>query len=140
MNYFLSFFFFFSFSFFSFAQESTLLIGDTTIYNKVDSIASFKEGRIEMLQYFSSNIKFPEVKDRSKLQGRYYVCFIIEKDGSVSDVKPIGFINHPTELDLIFIKQNKKVLLDMPKWNPSILNGLPVRSVYTYPFHICVGR
>jgi len=61
------------------------------------------------------------------IQGRVAVSFIVEKDGSISDVKPILSV-HP-----LLNKEAVRVVESMPKWTPGKQNGKPVRVRFNVP-------
>ncbi|MCT4582498.1 MAG: energy transducer TonB [Flavobacteriales bacterium] len=124
------------FSTFFVAQEPQ---GDTTIYHEVGIEASFKIDRSKVLRYFGENVTYPKFENEH-IQSLFFVKLTIEKDGSVSNVNPVEYLNHPTKYDCGFVNENKAVFLNMPKWNPAMRNGEPVRSIYVFPFRICVGR
>ena len=73
------------------------------------------------------NIKYPEQAMKEGIQGRVAVRFIVEKDGSISDVKPILSV-HP-----LLNKEAVRVVKSMPKWTPGKQNGKPVRVRFNLP-------
>lgn len=127
---------------FYFAQERSLdmIDSDTTIYQKVDLSATFPGGGIRMNRYLFENIVYPNELTQNLIQGRYYVQFVIEKNGRITNIKPVKIKNHPTNLDILFVNENRLVFSNMPRWSPSILDGKKVRSYYIIPFTICVGK
>ena len=79
-----------------------------------------------------NNIRYPETAKEKKLEGKVYVRFIIEKDGSVSNVKIIRGVS--PELD----NEAKAVIASMPKWEPGKQEGSPVRVSYTVPVYFAL--
>ena len=79
-----------------------------------------------------NNIRYPEAAKEKKLEGKVYVRFIIEKDGSISNVKIIRGVS--PELD----NEAKTVIASMPKWEPGKQNGSPVRVSYTVPVYFAL--
>jgi len=73
------------------------------------------------------NIKYPEQAVKEGIQGRVTVRFIVEKDGSISDVKPVLSV-HP-----LLNKEAVRVVKSMPKWTPGKQNGKPVRVRFNLP-------
>lgn len=100
---------------------------EESVYNevneidKVDEKPSFPGGESAMKSYLNSNVKYPAVAQENGIQGRVIVQFIIEKDGSISDVK----ISRSADPSLD--REAQRVVKAMPKWNPGKLNGFPVR-------------
>ncbi len=66
----------------------------------------------------------------SEVKGKVYAIFVIEKDGSLSDIKILR------GLDLEKAKTLVGILKDCPKWRPGQLGGKPVRVMYSVPLEI----
>ena len=97
------------------------------IYNIVEEAASFPGGMANCLKFLSENVKYPEDCKKESIQGRVIAQFIIDKDGSVIDVKIVRGV-HPS-LD----KEAIRVIEAMPKWTPGKVKGEPVKSQFTLP-------
>lgn len=89
--------------------------------DRVDEKPSFPGGESAMKSYLNSNVNYPVVAQENGVQGRVIVQFIIEKDGSISDVKVASGV------DLSLDKEAIRVVKAMPKWNPGKLKGIAVR-------------
>lgn len=106
---------------------------EESVYNevneidKVDEKPSFPGGESAMKSYLNSTVKYPDVAQENGVQGRVIVESIIEKDGSMSDVKVVRSVD-PT-LD----REALRVVKAMPKWTPAKLKGIPVRTKCTTP-------
>lgn len=90
-------------------------------FDTVDEKPSFPGGESAMKSFLRSNIKYPIVAQENGDQGCVFVQFIIEKDGSISDVK-VARSDAPSP-----DKEAMRVVKAMPKWNPGKLKGIPVR-------------
>lgn len=93
----------------------------------VESMPSFAGGLNEMYKFLGKTLKYPSAAQRSNVQGRVYMSFIIEKDGSITDVqvaKSVGF-----GLD----EEATRAVKLMPKWIPGKQNGRNVRVKFTIP-------
>lgn len=101
--------------------------GDTKVYDTADEMPAFPGGQNGLMQFISSNLHYPLVCEENGIQGRVIVSFIVEKDGSVSDVTVVKSV-HPS-LD----KEAMRIAKSMPKWTPGRLNGKRVRVKYTMP-------
>ncbi len=93
----------------------------------VEQMPSFPGGQSALLQYLSSNIKYPVVAEENGVQGRVIVTFVVEKDGSITDVRVVKSVD--PSLD----KEAQRVVKSMPKWIPGKQNGSAVRVKYTVP-------
>lgn len=95
------------------------------VYQFPDSAAKFPGGMDAILKYISENMKYPDIL--CSLLGTVYIGFIIEKDGSVSNIEVLRGI-HP-ELD----KEAVRVIKSMPSWQPAYEQGKIVRSREVLP-------
>ncbi|MCB9188087.1 MAG: energy transducer TonB [Flavobacteriales bacterium] len=102
---------------------------DTTLYEVVEEQPEFPGG-IQEMYAFLGKVKTPVLPDTMAVLGKYYVSFIIECDGSISNVTSIINEDHP--VSIAYVEHVKK----MPKWNPGKQNGIRVRVRYTLPIHI----
>ena len=100
---------------------------ETKVFDVVEQMPSFPGGQSALLQYLSSNIKYPVVAEENGIQGRVIVTFVVEKDGSITDVRVVKSVD--PSLD----KEAQRVVKSMPKWIPGKQNGAPVRVKYTVP-------
>ena len=100
---------------------------ETKVFDVVEQMPSFPGGQSALLQYLSSNIKYPVVAEENGVQGRVIVTFVVEMDGSITDVKVVKSVD--PSLD----KEAQRVVKSMPKWIPGKQNGAAVRVKYTVP-------
>lgn len=96
--------------------------------------AEFIGGNEEMIKFLSENVKYPEDvlqanEKGANIHGRVYVKFVVEKDGSISDVEVVRSA-HPS-LDAESVRVVK---LMSGKWTPATEREKPVRSMFTLPF------
>lgn len=99
---------------------------DSTSYKFVEQMPEFPGGMDSLQIYLKNNIKYPE-STRNYPSGVVLIEFVIEKDGSISNVKPIVTV-HP-DLDVEAVR----VIENMPKWNFGRQLGKPVRVSYQIP-------
>ena len=102
-------------------------ISQPDVFDKVDEAPQFPGGMAGMMQYLSSNIRYPEDAREAGTQGRVIVSFIVEKDGSISNAK----VAKPTYSSLD--EEALRVVNAMPKWVPGKQNGEAVRVKYSIP-------
>jgi len=110
-------------------ETATIPNDDNQIYNTagIEVRPNFPEGIEKFYQFFDNNFQMP---DEEGLKGKVYATFVIEKDGSLSDIKILRDIGYGTGRETI------RVLKLSPKWNPGIQNGKSVRVLYSMPFPI----
>ena len=100
---------------------------ETKIFEVVEQMPSFPGGDAALMQFLSKNIKYPVVAEENGIQGRVIATFVVERDGSITDVKVVKSVD--PSLD----KEAVRVLKSMPKWIPGKQNGSAVRVKYTVP-------
>ena len=97
------------------------------VFDVVEQMPSFPGGPQALFEYLSKNIKYPAVAEENGVQGRVIVTFVVERDGSITDVKVIKSVD--PSLD----KEASRVVRGMPHWIPGKQNGSAVRVKYTVP-------
>ena len=100
---------------------------ETKVFDVVEQMPSFPGGDAELMKFLHDHIKYPVVAEENGIQGRVIAQFVVERDGSISDVKVIKSVD--PSLD----KEAVRVLKSMPKWIPGKQNGSAVRVKYTVP-------
>ena len=100
---------------------------ETKVFDVVEQMPSFPGGDAELMKYLSSHIKYPVVAEENGIQGRVIATFVVERDGSITDVRVIRSVD--PSLD----KEAVRVVKSMPKWIPGKQNGSAVRVKYTVP-------
>jgi protein TonB len=110
------------------AQEATTVSNDK-VYNTagIEVKPDFPGGIGEFYKYFAKNYRTPNVK---KLNGKVYVTFVVEKDGSIDEVKVLRDIGYGTGEEAI------RVLNNSPKWLPGEQDGRKVRCSFSLPINI----
>jgi len=94
----------------------------------LESRPSFQGGDLrKFIIWVASHIKYPEEAFKNKIQGAFKAIFVIEKDGSVSNVKIESNADRSIEREI------KRVIASSPKWSPGIAFGKPVRVICEIP-------
>ena len=88
---------------------------------------SFPGGPAALMKFLSENIKYPVVAQENGVQGRVVVAFVVERDGSITDVHIARGVD--PSLD----KEAVRVVKSMPKWTPGKQNGSAVRVKFNVP-------
>lgn len=94
-----------------------------------DIEASFNGGQMEMAIWMQENLKYPELSMELNDKGKVYLKFVVEKDGSITNVEIVKGISK--ELD----NEAKRLVRSMPNWIPGEVKGLKVRSIFTMPIN-----
>ncbi len=97
------------------------------IFTVVESMPEFPGGPGKMLEFIATNIKYPPMARESGIQGRVFVNFVVEPDGSVSNVNIIRGIGGGCDEEAI------RVVKTMPKWTPGRQRGKAVRVSFNLP-------
>jgi protein TonB len=97
------------------------------IFTAVEHEPEFKGGTQAFYKYLSSSVHYPADAVKNHVQGKVFIFFIVEKDGSLSNLKIVRSVSQ--DLDA----ESMRVIKDSPKWNPGTQNGKPVRVAYTMP-------
>jgi TonB family protein len=92
----------------------------------------FPGGHEAMMDYLKENIQYPTTARENNEQGTVYVSFIVEEDGSISDVTSVKGVSQSVDAEAIRVVQN------FAKWKPGKQNGkeVPVRFVIPIKFHL----
>lgn len=97
------------------------------VFDVVEQMPQFPGGDAALFEYLSKNIKYPTIAEENGVQGRVIVTFVVERDGSITDVKVVKSVD--PSLD----KEAARVVKSMPHWIPGKQNGSAVRVKYTVP-------
>ena len=97
------------------------------VYTSVDKAPDFPGGVQKFYDFLGKNIKYPEQMKQKKVEGKVFVTFVIEKDGSISNIKILREPGYGSG------KESVRVMKLSPKWIPGEQNGKKVRVQYTLP-------
>lgn len=97
------------------------------VFDVVEQMPSFPGGMGSLMRYLSRNVKYPVEAEENGIQGSVITTFIVEKDGSISEVEVKKSVFPALDAEAV------RVVKAMPKWNPGKQNGKPVRVQYTIP-------
>ena len=109
------------------AEPEPPKVEETKVFDVVEEMPQFPGGQAALLDYLAKNIKYPVVAEENGIQGRVIVTFVVERDGSITDVKVVKSVD--PSLD----KEASRVVKAMPRWQPGKQNGSAVRVKYTVP-------
>lgn len=108
-------------------------IEDNTVYDLVvvHEQPQFPGGDDSLSAFFEKNIQYSQIEKEKNIQGKVFVSFIVNKNGSVTDVELYKGLKGCLGCD----KEAIRVAKMMPKWSPGKNNGKPVRTRYIMPVH-----
>jgi protein TonB len=113
--------------------DDSLSVKDETIYEIVDVEPSFPGGPIEMAKWIQANVKYPILSMEKGEHGTVYVRFVVNEDGSISDVQIRKGVVEALDNEAM------RVISIMPNWTSGKINGKTVRASYTLPISFRLG-
>ena len=103
------------------------VVEETKIFTVVEQMPMYPGGDAALMGYLRDNIHYPTVAAENGIQGRVVVGFVVERDGSITDVKVLRSVD--PSLD----REAMRVVKSMPRWTPGKQNGSAVRVKYQVP-------
>ena len=103
------------------------VVEETKIFTVVEQMPMFPGGDAALMGYLRDNMHYPTVAAENGVQGRVVVGFVVERDGSITDVNVLRSVD--PSLD----REAMRVVKAMPKWTPGKQNGSAVRVKYQVP-------
>ena len=100
---------------------------ENKIFTVVEQMPMYPGGDAALMQYLSSNIHYPAVAAENGVQGRVVVGFVVERDGSITDVNVMRSVDPSLDREAV------RVVKNMPRWTPGKQNGSAVRVKYQVP-------
>lgn len=100
---------------------------NSPIYEEADIMPSFPGGGEAIEKYLNDNIKYPEQERENGAQGRVVVSFVVERDGTLSNIRVARAVSP------LLDKEARRVILSMPRWKPGKKDGKEVRVRYKLP-------
>ena len=97
------------------------------VFAAVEQSPDFPGGMNKFYLYITTNVRYPENARKKNIQGKVFVTFIVERDGSLSNVRVARGVSEDIDAEAV------RVIQASPKWNPGLQNGVPVRVVFTMP-------
>ena len=106
----------------------TVVTDNSEVYGAVEVMPEYPGGTTAMFDFIQKNLKYPESAKDKGLEGRVFIGFVVEKDGSLSSFQVLRGVCDEIDAEAV------RVLKMMPKWKPGMNEGEPVRVQYTMPF------
>ncbi len=114
--------------------SDSICINQEKIYTAVDEQPKFIDGDGALYKWLSENIRYPEAAVQNNIQGRVTTQFIVEKDGSIGEVKIVRGKNPELDAEAI------RVIKSLPRFIPGKMNGQAVRVWYTLPVNFKIKQ
>ena len=111
------------------APSQEVVVGQDSIYRVAEVMPQYPGGPNEMMKYIQENIKYPQSAKDNKIEGRVFVSFVVEKDGSITNAAVMRGIDKECDAEAL------RVVASMPKWTPGQHKGEVVRTQFTIPIY-----
>lgn len=111
-------------------------LNDTRVYDfvSINVQPSFAGGMQNFYVYLKNKIKYPAEAQKNNIQGKVFLSFIVEKDGTLTDINVERKLGGGTDEEAV------RVLKESPKWTPGIQNGKAVRAKYNIPISFSLNK
>ena len=109
------------------AQKTVVSQSKQNVYDVVEQMPEFPGGMPAMIEFLQTNLNYPKDAKKQKVGGRVLVMFVVETDGSMSNVRVAKKIFPSLDAEAL------RVVKAMPKWNPGKEKGKPVRVNFSLP-------
>lgn len=100
---------------------------EKTIFTVVEQEATFPGGNEKLGEYLAKSIKYPQQAKETGTRGKVMLTFVVERDGSITDIKVLRDIGSGCG------EEAKRVVKEMPKWQPAKQRGKAVRQQFVLP-------
>ena len=111
------------------AQKTVVAEKNQQVFDVVEQMPEYPGGMQALFEYLSQNIAYPEDAKQQKIEGRVIATFVVETDGSISNVEVVKPAFPSLDAEAV------RVLSGMPKWSPGMQSGKVVRVKYTVPIN-----
>jgi protein TonB len=108
-------------------QQDEEVVEEAEIFLVVESMPTFPGGEEKIYKYLADNLRYPEMAREAGIQGRVFVTFVVERDGSITDVRVLRGIGGGCDEEAVRVVEN------MPVWSPGKQRGIPVRVQFNLP-------
>ena len=102
-------------------------------FMSVDDMPEFPGGILGLMKYIQKTIKYPPIAEEYNITGKVYISFIVDKTGSVTNVKVVRGVDKNLDAEAI------RVVKSLPKYTPGTQRGNPVRVMFTIPINFTLN-
>ena len=116
--------------------NGTVPAEDNTVYDTggVEIYPEFQGGMAAWAKFIQRNLRYPEMAVEQGTQGKVFVSFVVEKDGSISDVSVVKGIGSGCD------EEAMRVIRKSPRWRPGMQHNIPVRVRYNMPLSFMLSQ
>jgi periplasmic protein TonB len=108
-------------------------VEEDVIFTVVEDQPSFPGGEEARIRYLTENLRYPQMAREAGIQGTVFVTFVVERDGSVTDVRVLRGIGGGCDEEAV------RVVRNMPRWEPGRQRGQPVRVQFNMPIRFVLN-
>ena len=116
------------------AQKTVVSQSKQNVYGQVEQMPEFPGGMSAMIEFLQTNIKYPQDAIKQDVGGRVMVMFVVETDGSLSNVRVARNVFPSLDAEAV------RVVKSMPKWKPGKQKGKVVRVNYSLPVTFAIKK
>lgn len=109
------------------AQKTVVAKKNQQVFDVVEKMPEYPGGQAALFEYLSTNVMYPADAEKQKIEGRVLVTFIVNTDGSITDIEVVRKAFPSLDAEAV------RVISGMPKWIPGEQKGQKVRVKYTVP-------
>jgi len=120
--------------FFFYNRKNDIQVDEQTPYTFVEQMPEFPGGMNGVSKYLSANVKYPTIALEKGIQGKVFVNFVVERNGSISNVEISRGVDPAID------NESLRVVESMPKWIPGKQNGEAVRVILTVPINFVLEK
>lgn len=106
---------------------------DNQVFTAVEIQPEYPGGEAALGKFLQKNIRYPSIAKENNIQGKVYIQFVVERDGSLTDIKVLREPGSGTGDEAV------RVLKISPHWKAGVQNGKPVRVQFTLPVNFSLG-
>ena len=111
------------------AQKTVVSQKNDKVFDVVEQMPEYPGGMQALFEFISQNIKYPADAQKQKVEGRVLAKFVIETDGSISDIEVVKHAFPSLDAEAV------RVIQAMPKWIPGRQKGQAVRVKFVMPIN-----
>ena len=106
---------------------------DEEFFMVVENMPEFPGGDLGLMKFIQKNVKYPAIAKEYNITGKVYVSFIVDKGGSVTNVKIVRGVDKNLDAEAL------RVVSALPKYKPGKQRGKPVRVMFTIPINFTLN-
>ena len=111
------------------AQKTVVSQKNEKVFDIVEQMPEYPGGMQALFEFLKENIKYPEDAQKQKVEGRVLAKFVVETDGSISNIEVVTHAFPSLDAEAV------RVIQAMPKWSPGKQKGQAVRVKYVVPIN-----